>query len=152
MSNLSGILQLWNNQESDGVKKSKLVWCKIIWELDEWTACWQLKSLRSLSGRSIHLTLVTKWSWSWSMNLTMKIHGQGDVCGQRSWSCLTFKIQRSRLWSRSKPLVTFEAWNLIDMFAFRFVAIGPLFGRDISNSIFDLEKSKSRSQRKSTKI
>ena len=26
----------------------------------------QLKSPRSLSGRSIHLTLVTKWSWSWS--------------------------------------------------------------------------------------
>ena len=25
----------------------------------------QLKSPRSLSGRSIHLTLVTKWSWSW---------------------------------------------------------------------------------------
>ena len=35
-------------------------------ELDELTARWQLKSLRSLSGRSIHLTLVTKWSWSWS--------------------------------------------------------------------------------------
>ena len=26
----------------------------------------QLKSPQSLSGRSIHLTLVTKWSWSWS--------------------------------------------------------------------------------------
>ena len=31
------------------------------------------------------------------------------------------------------------------MFAFRFVAIGPFFGRDIANSIFDLEKSRSRS-------
>ena len=58
-------------------------------------------------------------------NLTMKIHGQGHVCGQRSRSCLTFKIQRSRLWSSSNPLVTFEAWSSIDMFAFRFVAIGP---------------------------
>ena len=58
-------------------------------------------------------------------NLTMKIHGQGHVCGQRSRSRLTFKIQRSRLWSRSNPLVTFEAWSSIDMFAFRFVAIGP---------------------------
>ena len=28
-------------------------------------ACRQLKSPRSLSGRSIHMTLVTKWSWSW---------------------------------------------------------------------------------------
>ena len=26
----------------------------------------QLKSPRSLSGKSIHLTFVTKWSWSWS--------------------------------------------------------------------------------------
>ena len=52
-------------------------------------------------------------------NLTMKIHGQGHVCGQRSRSHLTFKIQRSRLWSRSNPL------GSIDMFAFRFVAIRP---------------------------
>ena len=59
-------------------------------------------------------------------NLTMKIHGQGHVCGQRSMSRLTFKIQRSRLWSSSNPLVTFEAWSSIDMFAFRFMAIGPL--------------------------
>ena len=59
-------------------------------------------------------------------NLTMKIHGQGHVGGQRSRSRLTFKIQRSRLWSRSNPLVTFEALSTIDMFAFRFVAIGPL--------------------------
>ena len=59
-------------------------------------------------------------------NLTMKIHGQGHVCGQRWRSRLTFKIQRSRLWSRSNTLVTFEAWSSIDMFAFCFVAIGPL--------------------------
>ena len=59
-------------------------------------------------------------------NLTLKIHGQGHVCGQRWRSCLTFKIQRSRLWSRSNPLVTFEAWSSIDMSVFRFVAIGPL--------------------------
>ena len=32
-------------------------------------------------------------------NLTMKIHDQGHLCGQRSRSRLTFKIQRSRLWS-----------------------------------------------------
>ena len=40
----------------------------IVWanKLDESTARRQLKSPRSLYGRSIHLTLVTKWSWSWS--------------------------------------------------------------------------------------
>ena len=59
---------------------------------------------RSLSGRSLHLTLVTK----------------------RSRSHLTSKIQMSRSWPRSNPLVTFEVWSSIDMFAFRFVAIGPL--------------------------
>ena len=115
-------------------------------ELDESTARRQLKSPRSISGRSIHLTSVTKWSRSWSWMtychtlcamsigppilrysyLTMKIHGQGHVCGQRSRSRLTFKFQRSRLWSRSNPLVTFEALSSIAMFAFRFVAIGPL--------------------------
>ena len=59
-------------------------------------------------------------------NLTMKIHGQSHVCGQSSRSHLTFKIQRSRLWSSPNPFVTFEAWSSVDMFAFRFVAIGPL--------------------------
>ena len=58
-------------------------------------------------------------------NLTMKTHGQDHVCDETSRSHLTFKIKRSRLWSRSNPLVTSEAWNSIDMFAFCFVAIGP---------------------------
>ena len=35
-------------------------------KLDESTARWHLKSPRSLSGRSLNLTLVTKWSRSWS--------------------------------------------------------------------------------------
>ena len=114
-------------------------------KLDESTARRQLKSPQSLSGRSIHLTLVTKWSWSWSwmthchllcaMSIgppilrysyfkiwPWKIHGQGHVCGQSSRSHLTFKIQRSS----SNPLVTFEAWISVDMFAFHFVAIRPL--------------------------
>ena len=59
-------------------------------------------------------------------NLALKIHGQGHLCGQRSMSHLTFKIQRSRLRSSSNPLVTFEAWSSIDMFAFRFEAIWPI--------------------------
>ena len=66
----------------------------------------------------------------WHSNFKGQDYGQGQtighVCGQRSRSRLTFKFQRSRLWSRSNPLVTFEAWSSIDMFAFRFVAIAPL--------------------------
>ena len=60
-------------------------------------------------------------------NLTIKILGEGHACGQRSRSHLTLKIQRSRLWPRSNPLVTFEALSSIDVFAFHFVAIGPLW-------------------------
>ena len=59
-------------------------------------------------------------------NLTMKILGQGHACGQRSRPHLTLKIQRSRSWPRSNPLVTFEASSSIDTFAFNFVVIGPL--------------------------
>ena len=141
-------------------------------KLDESTARRQLKSPQSLPGRSIHLTLVTKWSWSWSWMtychllcamsisppilrynyfkiLPWKIHGQGHLCGQRSRSHLTFKIQRSRLWSSSNPLVTFEAWSSIDMFAFSFWGNLTIFVWDIANSIFDLENSRSRSWPKS---
>ena len=58
---------------------------------------------RSLSGRSLHLTLVTKWSRS---------H-------------MTLKIQISRSWPRSNPLSNLRPRVQNDMFAFRFVAIGP---------------------------
>ena len=116
-------------------------------QLDESTARRQLKSPRSLSGRSIHLTLVTKWLWSWSwmiwchslcaMSISPPILRYSYfkiwpwksmvkvMCVVKVKVTFDFKIQRSRLWSRSNPLVTFEAWSSIDMFAFRFMAIGP---------------------------
>ena len=73
-------------------------------ELDESTARQQLKSPRSLSVRSLHLTLVIKWSRS---------H-------------ITLKIQISRSWPRSNPLSNLRPRVQIDMFPFRLVAIGPL--------------------------
>ena len=111
---------------------------------NESTARRHLKSPRSLSSRSLHLTLVTTLSWSWSIGhewptptpfiqcqsalpfWDTAIHGQGHVCGQMSRSHLTLKIQRSWSWSRSNPLVTFEAWSSIDIFPLRFAAIGLL--------------------------
>ena len=75
-----------------------------IHKLDESTARRQLKSPRSLSGRSLHLTLVTKWSRS---------H-------------MTLKIQISRSWPKSNPLSNLRPKVQIDMFAFRLVAIRPL--------------------------
>ena len=132
---------VWHSGSQEGLPHYQM-------QLDESTARRQLKSPRSLSGRSIHLTLVTKWSRSWSwMTYCLTLYAMSIsppilryihfkiwpwkslvkvMCGQRSRSRLTFKFQRSRLWSRSNPLVTFEAWSSMDMFAFRSLAIGPL--------------------------
>ena len=77
---------------------------KILSKLDKSTARWQLKSPRSLSGRSLDLILVTKWSRS---------H-------------MTLKIQISRSWPRSNPLSNLRPRVQIDMFAFCLVPIGPL--------------------------
>ena len=40
-------------------------------------------------------------------------------------SIFDLENSRSRSWPKSNPMVTFEAWSSIIMFAFRFVAIGP---------------------------
>ena len=123
-------------------------------------------------------------------NLTMKIHGQGHICGQRSRSHLTFKIQGygqgQTHWSYLRPRVQsicllFVSWHS-DHFGLRYnkfyiwpwkfkvkvmAKFNPaghiwalkfnrygcfsfsgnrtIFGWDIANSIFDLEKSRSRS-------
>ena len=83
------------------------------------------------------------------------IHGQGHVCVQRSRSHVSnmiLKIQRS--WSWSNPLVTFEALSSIDIHCICLLFRGnrTTFGRHPPNSIFDLENSRSRSWRKSTKM
>ena len=184
-------------------------------KLDELTALRQLKSPRSLSGRSIRLTLVTNWSWSWMttpfvqyqsafhseiqlfQNFTVKINGQGHMCGQWWRSYFNIQIQRSRLWSRWNTLVTSQVCSSIDMLlvvswqldhfwlryrkfhiwcwkfkvmanvkhdgyiwglefnrnvCFSFRGNQTISGWYIANSIFDLEKSRSRAQRKSTKF
>ena len=77
------------------------------------------EATRSLSHRSLNLTLVTKWSWSWmtfshplcSMSIgpliLRAIHGQGHVCGQRSRSHLTLKFKGQghcqTHWSHLRP-------------------------------------------------
>ena len=191
-------------------------------KLDELTARRQLKSPRSLTGRSIHLTLVTKWSWSWmtyshplcamsisppilrysyfkiwpwkSMVKVMcvcvvkggghiwpsKFKGQGYGQGQTHWShlrpgvqsiCLLFVLwQSDHFWLRYrkfhiwpwkfkvKVMVKVKSdghiWALEfnQYLCFSFRGNWTIFGWDIANSIFDLEKSRSRSRRKSTKI
>ena len=132
-------------------------------KLDESTARRQLKSPRSLCGRSIHLTLVTKWSWSWSWmtyrhpfvqcqmalpfwdTAISKFDHENPCSRSRVWSKVKvmFDLQNSRLWSRSYPLVTFEAWSSIDNVCLSFRGNQTIFGWDIENSIFDLENSRS---------
>ena len=245
-------------------------WVWIYIELDESTACRQLKSPRSLSGRSIHLTLVTKWSRSWSwmtycltlyamsisppilryihfkiwpwksmVKVMCVVKGQGHVWpsnfkgqdysqGQTHWShlrpgvqwiCLLFvpwqsdhfwlRYSKFHIWpwkskvkvmAKAKPdghiwglgvqsiCLLFVPWqsdhfwlryNKFHIWPWKFkvkvmAKVTPdghiwalefyryvcfsfrgnptIFGWDIANSIFDLEKSRSRSRRKSTKI
>ena len=79
-------------------------------------------------------------------NLTMKIHSQGHECGQKSKPRLTFKIQRSRLWS---PIGHIWGLEFNQYFFFSFRGNGTTFGWDIGNSIFDLKNSRSRSRPRS---
>ena len=128
----------------------------------------QLKSPRSVSGRSIHLALVTKWSWSWmtychplcAMSIGPPIlrYSYFKIWQWKSmvkvmWSKVkvTFDLENSRSRSRTMSILkaTFEAWNSIDMFGFPVVAIGPLLCWDIGNSVFDLENSRLRSRPRS---
>ena len=78
-------------------------------------------------------------------------HGNRTILG---WDIANYIFDlekwRSRSWPRSKLMVPFEALSSINMFAFRFVAIGPFW--DIANSMFDLENSKSRSRPRSNSM
>ena len=132
-------------------------------KLDESTACRQLKSPRSLSGRSIHLTLVTKWSWSWSwMTYCHPLCAMSK--GFPFWDTAISKFDHENPWSRlcvwSKVKVTFDLQNskvkvkpmghiwgqeFNQYVCFSFRGNRTIFGWDIANSIFDLENSRSRS-------
>ena len=191
-------------------------------QLDESTARRQLKSSRSLSGRSIHLTLVTKWSWSWSwltychplwamsigppilrysyfkiwpwksmVKVMCVVKGQGHVWpskfkgqgygqGQTHWShlrpgvqsiCLLFvSWQSDHFWQRYSKFYIWpwkfkvkvmakvksddHIWALkfTPYVCFLFRGNRTIFGWDIANSIFDLEKSRSWSWSRSNRM
>ena len=128
-------------------------------KLDESTARRQLKSPWSLSGRSIHLTLVTKWSWSWSWMTYCH-----PLCAMSLWDTAISKFDHENPWSRScgwsKVKVTFDLqnskakvkpighiWGLEfnRYVCFSFRGNRTTFGWDIGNSIFDFENSRSKS-------
>ena len=129
---------------------------------DESTARRQLKSPRSLSGRSIHLTLVTKWSpsWSWmtychilcAMSISPTI-SKFDHQNPWSRSCVwskvkvTFELQHSnvKVIVKVKPIGHIWGMELSRYVCFSFLGNGTIFGWDVANFIFDLENSRSRS-------
>ena len=81
---------------------------------DESTARRQLKSPQSLYGRSIHLTLVTKWSSSWSWFHEWPTTTPFVQCQSAHpfWDTAISKIDHENPWSRScvrsKVKVTFD--------------------------------------------
>ena len=129
----------------------------VIIQLDEWTARRQLKSPRSLSGRSIHLTLITKWSWSWMTYChPLCAMSTGPPILRYSY----FKIWPWKSMVKVMCVVkceghiwpwkfTFEALEFNRYVCFSFRGNRTIFGWDIANSIFDLENSRSRSWQRS---
>ena len=120
----------------------------------------QLKSTRSLTGRSIHLTLVSKWSWSWSWRtychpLCAMSIGPPKFDQENPWSrsCVrskvkvTFDLQNSRVKIMVKVKHIGHIWGLeFDRYVyFLFCGYRTTFGWDIGNSIFYLENSRSSS-------
>ena len=85
------------------------------------------------------------WPWKLKVKVMAKVKPDGQIwalefnwyvcfsfCGNRTifgWdianSVFDLENSRSRSWPKSNPMVTFEPKSSIDMFAFRFVAIGP---------------------------
>ena len=142
--------------------------CRLLFshlQLDQWTARRQLKSPQSLSGRSIHLTLVTKWPWSWMtyshplckmsigppilrysyfkiwprrsmVKVMCVVKGQGHVWPTKFKGQVMVKVRPiGHIWGME--------FNRYVCFSFR--SNRTTFGWDIANSIFDLKNSKSRS-------
>ena len=133
-------------------------------KLDESTARQQLKSPRSLSGRSIHLTLVTKWSWSWSwmtychplcaMSIGPPIlrYSYIKIWPWKSMVKVMCVVKgQGHVWPSKFKGQSYGKgqthWGLqfSRYICFSFRGNRTTFGWDIGNSIFDLENSRSRS-------
>ena len=132
-------------------------------KLDQSTTRRQLKSPRSLSGRSIHLTLVTKLSWSWmtychplckmSIGPPILRYSYFKIWPRRSMVKVVCVVKgQGHVWpTKFKVMVkvrpTGHIWGLEfnRYVCFSFRGNRTIFGGDIANSTFDLENSRSRS-------
>ena len=115
-----------------------------IWGLEFKSIC-----LLFVSWQSDHFWLrYSKFHiWPWNFKVKAKVKYDGYIWGQEFNRCVRFSFRgnrtifgryiansifdlensRSRSWPRSNLMVTFKVLKSIDMFAFRFVAIGPFF-------------------------
>ena len=136
-------------------------------KLDESTTRRQLKSPRSLSGRSIHMTLVTKWSWSWMtychplcamsigppilkysylknwpwksmVKVMCVVKDQGHVWPSK------FKV-KVKVMVKVKHIGHIWGLEFNRYVCFSFRGNGIIFVWEIANSIIDLENSRSSS-------
>ena len=161
----------WGQFNKKCLRYLSLIW---FWKLYEWTARRQLKSPQSLPGRSIHLILVTKRSWSWSWmtycHLLCAMSSSPPILKYNYFKILPWKSMvkvicvvkgQGHIWpwkfkvkvmAKVKPDGHIRALVLNRYVCFSFCGNRTIFGWDIANSVFDLEKSRSRSWRKSTKI
>ena len=132
-------------------------------QLEESTSHRQLKSPRSLSGRFIHLTVVTKWSWSWMtychplcvMSISPPIlrYSYFKIWPWKSMvkvMCVvkvkvTFDLQNSKVKVMVKVKPIGHIWGLEfnRYVCFSFHGNRTTFGWDIGNSIFELDNSRS---------
>ena len=120
-----------------------------------------ISGLHCIWYRSIHLTLVTKWSWSWMTYCHPFVNCQSAL---PFWDTAISKFDQDDPWSRScvwsKVKVMFDLQNskvkvrpighiwgpeFNQYVCFLFRGNQTFFGWDIGNSIFDLENSRSRS-------
>ena len=108
------------------------------------------------------------WLWKFKVKVMANVKPAGDIWAQEfnRYVCFSFRGNGTILgWNIAWPwkskvkvmVVTFELYSSINMFAFCVFCVWfhgnlTIFGWDIANSIFDLEKSRSRSWQKSTKI
>ena len=106
-------------------------------KLDESTARRHLKSPRSLSGRSLHLTLVIKWSWSWMTYSHPFVQYQSAL---PLWDTAISKFDLENPWSRpcvwsnmSKVRVTFDLENSKVMVKFK--PIGHIWGLEFNRCL-----------------
>ena len=98
----------------------------------------QLKSPRSLSGRSIHLTLVNKWSWSWSWVTYCHplVQCQSTL---PFWDTIISKIDHENPWSKSsawsKVKVTFYLQNSKVNVMVKVKPIGHIWGLEFNQYV-----------------